>query len=175
MLLESDASGSEFMDFQYISNRKVLFLKSHSSALELFQLQCSSDRKALILDSHASQPLNWLFFNAILKDRQSRLRLTINYFSMQFSKHSNDSGQSHVRCSIDWFWIQSDRKTLILNSHASRLELTYSHWILKENQCFWTVTPQAQNSFILKQFLKKSIDSAQSCLKIRIDLLSLNS
>ena len=104
LILHSHASASELIHFQYDSFRNALILNNYASALEFIQFQYNSWRTVLILDSHASQPLNWLFLNAILKEKQSCLRLKIDYFS-----------------------IDSSRKVLILDSHASASELNHFH------------------------------------------------
>ena len=158
MLLDSDASGSEFIHFQNKSNRKVLILNSHASALELFQLQYNSYRNVSILDSHASQPLNLLFVNAILKETQSSIRLRIDDVSMQvltvMSQKIFDSGPSRLRLSIDGFAIESDRKSLILESHASRPEFIHFRYnSYGKTYWFCTVTPQAQSWFIFNTIL----------------------
>ena len=75
---------------------------------------------------------------------------------IEFLKKSNTFGQWCCDASSSefiHFRYNSKRKALIVNSHASRSELPYSHWNLKETQCFWTVALQAQNSFNFGMFL----------------------
>ena len=133
MLLDSDASGSELLQLEYNSCRKVLFL-----------------------DSHASQPLNGLVFNAILKETQSSIRLSIDYFSMQVltltSQKIINSGPLRLRLSIDGFSIESDSKSLT-NSGQPRFKTRIHSFSI---QLSW-----------------KHIDSAQSRFSLRVDSFSI--